>query len=49
VFRTVIPLNTKIGEAPIAMVPLSNYAPGSAGEVAYDHLTTEVEGRYAWR
>ncbi len=49
VFKTIIPQSTKIGEAPIAGTPLGTYAPGSAGEVAYAQLTTELEARYGWR
>lgn len=46
VFETVIPVNVKLAEAPTAGVPISRYAPASAGAVAYSALATEVEARY---
>ncbi len=47
VFPTVIPVNVKLAEAPAAGEPISTYAPGSAGAVAYAALTKELEARYA--
>ena len=47
VFATVIPVNVKLAEAPAAGEPISTYAPGSAGAVAYVALSQEVEARYA--
>ncbi len=46
VFKTVIPLNTKLAEAPAFGEPISIYAPGSHGAVAYAALTEELETRY---
>jgi len=46
VFRTVIPLNTKLAEAPAAGAPIADYAPSSAGALAYAALAEEVEQRY---
>lgn len=47
VFATVIPMNTKLAEAPAAGEPINVYAPESAGARAYAALAEEVEGRYA--
>jgi chromosome partitioning protein len=47
VFPTVIPFNVKLAEAPAAGEPVSTYAPGSAGALAYAALTHELEARYA--
>ena len=46
VFQTVIPLNTKLAEAPASGTPIASYAPGSAGALAYAALAEEVEARY---
>ena len=46
VFRTVIPVNTKLAEAPAAGQPITTYAPQSAGAIAYTALAEEVEARY---
>ena len=46
VFRTVIPMNTKLAEAPAAGEPIAIYAPTSAGAQAYAALAQEVEDRY---
>ena len=46
VFQTVIPRNVKLAEAPAAGEPISVYAPGSAGAMAYQALAGEVEERY---
>lgn len=47
VFQTVIPMNTKLAEAPAAGTPISDYAPDSAGARAYTALAEELEARYA--
>jgi len=47
VFRTVIPMNVKLAEAPIAGMPINRYAPGSAGAQAYVALAEEIEQRLA--
>jgi chromosome partitioning protein len=47
VFNTVIPLNTKLAEAPAAGEPISKYAPDSPGARAYEALAEEVKKRYA--
>jgi chromosome partitioning protein len=46
VFKTVIPTNTKLAEAPVAGEPIATYAPDSAGARAYAALAEEVEKRY---
>lgn len=46
VFETVIPTNVKLAEAPSAGTPISRYAPGSAGALAYGALADELEARY---
>jgi chromosome partitioning protein len=47
VFTTVIPMNVKLAEAPTAGAPISRYAPGSTGALAYAALAAELEARYA--
>lgn len=47
VFSTVIPLNIKLAEAPAQGLPISRYAPQSAGALAYATLAGELEERYA--
>jgi chromosome partitioning protein len=47
VFETVIPLTTNLAEAPAFGEPISVYAPGSAGAMAYAQLVDELERRYA--
>ena len=42
VFRTVIPRNVKLSEAPSHGLPANLYAPTSKGAVAYDELAQEV-------
>lgn len=49
VFHSVIPVNTKVAEAPAAGQPISLYAPASNGAVAYMQLCEELEQRYGWR
>jgi chromosome partitioning protein len=46
VFKTVVPLNIKLAEAPAASEPIIQYAPDSAGAIAYVALAQELEGRY---
>lgn len=46
VFNTVIPLNTKLAEAPAIGEPITTYAPTSAGATAYNSLAEEVINRY---
>ena len=46
VFRTTIPLNTKIVEAPAAGQPITVYAKDSAGAQAYRALAEEVRERW---
>lgn len=46
VFHTVIPLNTKLAEAPAMGEPIHTYAPLSAGAKAYAALAEEVVARY---
>lgn len=46
VFTTVIPINVKLAEAPSAGLPISSYAPQSAGALAYAALAAELEARY---
>lgn len=46
VFKTVIPMNVKLAEAPAASKPIIGYAPESAGSVAYTALAQELEERY---
>ena len=45
-FKTGIPRNISVAEAPAAGEPISVYAPGSPGAQAYQALTTELEERY---
>ncbi|NCF67789.1 MAG: AAA family ATPase [Chloroflexi bacterium] len=42
VFRTIIPRNVRLGEAPSYGQPINVYAPKSAGAVAYRLLTAEL-------
>lgn len=46
VFTTVIPLNTRLAEAPAAGEPINIYEPNSPGAQAYMKLTEEIEERY---
>jgi len=46
VFNSVIPLNTRLAEAPAAGEPINLYAPESAGAKAYRTLAQEVKERY---
>ncbi len=47
VFKTVIPFNVKLVEAPAVGQPIAAYAPSSAGAQAYRDLAQEVAARYA--
>ena len=47
VFEPVIPLTTKLAEAPAFGEPINVYAPGSTGAVAYAALSRDLEQRYA--
>ncbi len=47
VFETIIPISAKLAESPAAGQPISTYAPGSTGAVAYTTLVQELEARYA--
>ena len=42
VFRTIVPRNIRISEAPSFGLPINLYAPKSAGAVAYQLLVTEI-------
>jgi chromosome partitioning protein len=42
VFRTIIPRNIRLGEAPSFGQPISLYAPDSSGAIAYKILTAEL-------
>jgi chromosome partitioning protein len=42
VFRTIIPRNVRLGEAPSFGQPINVYAPHSSGAVAYQLLTAEL-------
>ena len=46
VFKTIIPFNVKLVEAPAFGTPISTYAPESSGARAYDDLALEVAARY---
>ena len=45
VFRTVIPRNVRLSEAPSHGLPISRYAPDSTGAVAYAALANELRAR----
>ncbi len=42
VYDTIIPRSVRLGEAPSFGLPISRYAPGSAGATAYDSLASEM-------
>ena len=46
VFKTPIPLNTKLAESPAAGQPIHSYAPDSTAAKAYEALAQEVRERY---
>ena len=45
VFETIIPRNIRLSEAPSYGEPISTFAPGSKGGVAYEELAEEVIAR----
>lgn len=45
VFKTVIPRNIRLGEAPSYGEPITTYAPNSAGAIAYQQLAAELLAR----
>jgi chromosome partitioning protein len=45
VFKTVIPRNVRLSEAPSHGQPISRYAPDSTGALAYAALATELRAR----
>jgi chromosome partitioning protein len=49
VFRTMIPRNVRLGEAPSFGRPIMDYAPKSAGARAYQGLTVEILRMDGWR
>ena len=49
VFKTVIPRNVRLGEAPSYGRPIMAYAPTSAGARAYQSLTVEILRSDGWR
>ncbi len=46
VFKTIIPVATRLAEAPAYGEPISTYAPGSPATTAYSDLAKEVKERY---
>ena len=42
VYDTIIPRSVRLGEAPSFGLPISQYAPNSAGATAYSSLATEM-------
>ena len=42
VFRTIVPRNVRLSEAPSYGQPINLYAPGSPGAIAYRLLTAEL-------
>jgi chromosome partitioning protein len=49
VFKTVIPRNVRLGEAPSFGKPIMDYAPRSAGARAYQNLTLEILRKDGWQ
>jgi chromosome partitioning protein len=49
VFKTVIPRNVRVSEAPSYALPVLNYDSGSKGSEAYRALTAELRARYPQR
>lgn len=45
VFRTIVPRNVRVSEAPSYAMPVTSYDPGSKGSVAYRTLAQEMVGR----
>lgn len=48
VFKTIIPLNTKLAEAPASGQPITQYDPTSTGAQAYKHLAQEIMERFPY-
>jgi chromosome partitioning protein len=48
VFKTIIPLNTKLAEAPASGQPIYQYDPTSSGAHAYKHLAQEIMERFPY-
>jgi len=49
VFKTIIPRNVRLGEAPSFGQPIMAYAPSSNGARAYHSLTVEILRRDGWQ
>ncbi|MFN2155036.1 MAG: ParA family protein [Anaerolineae bacterium] len=49
VFRTIIPRNVRLGEAPSYGKPIMAYAPASSGARAYQNLTVELLRADGWQ
>jgi chromosome partitioning protein len=49
VFRTVIPRNVRLGEAPSYGEPIMAYSPSSSGARAYQNLTVELLRGDGWQ
>ena len=49
VFRSIIPRNVRLGEAPSFGQPIMAYAPTSSGARAYQSLTAEILRRDGWQ
>ena len=46
VFKSVIPRNIRLSEAPSRGLSIYEYAPSSAGAIAYERLANEIIGRF---
>ncbi len=46
VYKTIIPRNVRLAEAPSHGLPINMYEPKSAGAVSYRNLAKEVIDRY---
>jgi len=44
IYRTMIPRNVRLAEAPSFGLPISKYDPKSTGAIAYNNLANEVLG-----
>ena len=47
VFRTIIPRNVRVSEAPSYALPVLAYDPSSRGSIAYRSLAREMADRHA--
>jgi chromosome partitioning protein len=47
VFKTIVPRNVRVSEAPSYAIPVIDYDPGSKGSLAYLALASEILARYA--